>query len=60
MTKPQRKQYKIDNQTRKEEMLKLPKNVRERLHYLPPGKNRAIERSKTFQGIADAMAEQWG
>lgn len=43
----------------KTEMLKLPKNKRERLHYLPPSKNRAIERSKTFQGIADAMADQW-
>lgn len=44
----------------KEEMLKLPKNQRERLHYLSPGPNRWKERSKTFQGIADAMAEQWG
>jgi len=44
----------------KEEMMKLPKNKRERLHYLSPGENRSIERSKTFQGIADAMAEQWG
>ena len=44
----------------KEEMMKLPKNKRERLHYLSPGENRSIERSKTFQGIADAMADQWG
>lgn len=44
----------------KEGMLKLPKNVRERLHYLPPSKDRALLRSKTFQGIADAMAGQWG
>jgi site-specific DNA-cytosine methylase len=42
------------------EMMLLPKNVRERLHYLPPSKNRAKLRSKTFQGIAKAMAEQWG
>lgn len=27
---------------------------------LPPGPNRAKLRSITFQGIADAMAEQWG
>jgi hypothetical protein len=27
---------------------------------LPPGPNRAKIRSKTFQGIADAMANQWG
>ena len=43
----------------KEEMMKLPKNKRERLHYLPPTKDRALLRSKTFQGIANAMAEQW-
>jgi hypothetical protein len=28
--------------------------------YNKAGKNRAIIRRKTFQGIADAMAEQWG
>ncbi|MBU1082597.1 MAG: hypothetical protein KKB59_19075, partial [Spirochaetes bacterium] len=28
--------------------------------WLPPGPERAKIRSKTFQGIADAMAEQWG
>lgn len=44
----------------KEEMLKLPKNIQQRLHYLPPSKNRAMLRSKTFTGIAKAMAEQWG
>lgn len=31
-----------------------------RIHMMPPGPNRAKERSRTFQGIADAMAEQWG
>jgi len=44
----------------KEEMLKLPKREQQRLHYLPPSKDRAKLRSKTYQGIADAMAEQWG
>jgi hypothetical protein len=44
----------------KEEWKKLPKNVAQRLHYLPPGPERAKLRSKTFQGIAKAMAEQWG
>jgi len=42
-----------------EEMMKLPKNKRERLHYLAPNKDRAKIRSKTFPGIAKAMAEQW-
>lgn len=44
----------------KEEMLKLPKNQQQRLHYLPPGPDRWKIRSTTFQGIADAMAAQWG
>lgn len=44
----------------KQEMMLLPKNERERLHYLPPGKDRWRERSRTFPGIASAMADQWG
>lgn len=43
----------------KEEMMLLPKKERERLHYLPPGPNRWRERSRTYQGVAEAMAEQW-
>lgn len=31
-----------------------------RIHRLPPGPERWKERSRTFQGIADAMADQWG
>ena len=31
-----------------------------RIHKMPPGPNRWAERSKTYQGIADAMAAQWG
>lgn len=30
------------------------------VHRMPPGKNRAKRRSRTFDGIADAMAQQWG
>jgi len=41
-------------------MMQQPKNVRMRLHYLPPSKNRDELRSKTYTGIAAAMAEQWG
>ncbi len=44
----------------KEEMMKLPKNQRERLHYLPPSPERWKLRSTTYQGIANAMADQWG
>ena len=43
-----------------EEMKKLPKNEQQRIHYLPPGKERAKLRSKTFPGIAKAMAAQYG
>jgi len=43
----------------KEYMMSLPKNERQRLHYLPPSPDRAKLRSETFQGIADAMADQW-
>ena len=42
-----------------DQMMTLPKNKRERLHYLPPSPERAKLRSKTFPGIAKAMAEQW-
>ena len=31
-----------------------------RVHKMPPGPNRWKERSRTFQGIADAFADQWG
>ena len=31
-----------------------------RVHRMPPGPNRWKERSRTYQGIADAMAAQWG
>ncbi len=32
----------------------------QRIHKMPPSKDRWKLRSTTFQGIADAMAEQWG
>jgi len=31
----------------------------QRVHRMPPGPDRWKERSRTYQGIADAMAEQW-
>jgi hypothetical protein len=43
----------------KEETDALPKKVQQRLHYLPPSKDRWKLRSTTYQGIADAMATQW-
>jgi hypothetical protein len=32
----------------------------ERIHRMPPGPDRAKMRSKTYEGIATAMAQQWG
>lgn len=41
----------------------VPTNIVEgreaRIHKMPPSKDRGKERSRTLQGIADAMAEQW-
>ena len=44
----------------KEKMLKLPKSKSQRIHYTSPGKDRAMIRSKTFPGIAKAIAKQYG
>ena len=41
------------------EMSRLPKEISQRIHYLPPSKDRAKLRSKTYPGIAKAMAQQW-
>lgn len=41
-----------------DEMMKLPEKQRARIWWLGSGKSK--ERSKTFPGIAKAMAEQWG
>lgn len=43
----------------KAEMMALPDNQRQRLHYLPPSADRWKLRSTTYQGIANAMAAQW-
>jgi hypothetical protein len=32
----------------------------ERVHLMPPGPNRWKERSRTFEGVAEAMGDQWG
>lgn len=31
-----------------------------RVHRMPPGPRRAIERAATFPGLAEAAADQWG
>ena len=42
------------------EPTRIAKGREQRLHMLPPSKDRAKLRSKTYFGIADAMAIQWG
>lgn len=44
----------------RQEMSRLPIRERQRLHYLPPSKDRWKIRSTTYKGIAEAMAAQWG
>ena len=42
------------------EMMELSYAERSKIHYASPGPERAKIRSKTYPGIAVAMAEQWG
>ena len=42
------------------ETMQLPVAERSRIHYLPPSEDRAMLRSKTYAGVARAMADQWG
>jgi hypothetical protein len=42
------------------EMLKLPVRERQPIWWASPGTYRATFRSRTYGGIAAAMAEQWG
>jgi len=50
----------IETNNVKDEWKSLPKKEAQRLHMLPPSKDRWKLRSETYQGIANAMAEQWG
>lgn len=50
----------VETNNVKAEYDSLPKNQQQRIHYLPPSKDRGHLRSKTFEGIAKAMADQWG
>lgn len=43
-----------------EETKVLPAHIKQRIHYMRPGPDRWKERSRTYPGIAAAMAEQWG
>jgi hypothetical protein len=48
----------IDTNNVYSHMMTLPIKERTRIHWL--GSNKSKERSKTYLGIANAMAEQWG
>jgi len=41
------------------EMMKLPESERQKMFWMGPSEERANLRSKTYDGIAEAMAEQW-
>jgi hypothetical protein len=43
-----------------DEMMKLDYKDRAKVHYASPGPEREKNRSKTYIGIANAMADQWG
>jgi hypothetical protein len=44
----------------KGEMERLTKKEQNRIHYMSPGSERGKLRSITFQGVAEAMVDQWG
>lgn len=44
----------------KDDMHKLPAHQKHRIYSMPDSKGRAERRSKTYEGMARAMAEQWG
>jgi hypothetical protein len=39
---------------------KIVPAIENRIHNMPPSKNRSRDRSITYQGIADAIVNQWG
>ncbi len=47
---------------RKDDLFALPEPVERenRIHKMRPGPNHSRDRSVTYQGVAEAMAEQWG
>ena len=49
----------VETNNVKKEMLLLSKKEQNKIHYMPPSKDRSKLRSKTFSGIAKAMAKQW-
>ena len=52
----------LERTHRREDLFALPEPIERvaRVHTMPKSEHRAKERSRTYQGIADAMARQWG
>lgn len=50
----------VTTDNRFHEMKKLPKSEAQRIHMTPPGPDRWKIRSRTYEGIAKAMSDQWG
>lgn len=50
----------IETKNVRNETLKLPYSERAKVHHAPPSKDRWKDRSRTLDGIAHAMATQWG
>jgi hypothetical protein len=50
----------VETNNVKDEMMKLPKRERERVHHMSPGPDRWKLRSTTYEGIGEAIADQWG
>lgn len=50
----------VETKNVKMEMNGLPTNEQQKIFHMPPSADRSRLRSKTFQGVAKAMAEQWG
>lgn len=50
----------LSESTKKLQPTNIVEGRENRIHRMPPSAERGKLRSKTYQGIADAMAEQWG
>lgn len=50
----------VEENNVKNQMAGMKKSETNRLHYCSPGPDRWKERSRTYSGIAKAMANQWG
>lgn len=50
----------VETENVRDEMRKLPKSQTHKVHMASPGPDRWMQRSMAFQGLADAMANQWG